>query len=106
KLYGLPDIPEALASTNANGDISGDLVSVGQGTAQDFEGKDIKGKFVLSLAPSGLGGIYSRAVEAGAIGIVGISAIGAGDRAVDYHDAIVWTTVNAQPNTAAWAVSS
>ena len=32
--------------------------------AQDFEGKDVKGKFVLSLAPSGLGGVYARAVAA------------------------------------------
>src|SRR5271170_4125407 len=100
KIYDIHDIPESLASTNANGDISGDLVSVGQGTAQDFEGKDLKGKFVLSLAPSGLGAIYSRAVAAGAIGVVGISAIGAGDRSTDYPDEIVSTTVNAQPNTA------
>ncbi len=105
KIYDIHDIPESLASTNANGDISGDLVSVGQGTAADFEGKDLKGKFVLSLAPSGLAAIYNRAVAAGAIGVVGISAIGAGDRAVDYPTEVVWTTVVAQPNTAAWAVS-
>jgi len=105
KIYDLHDIPESVASTNANGDISGDLISVGQGTAQDFEGKDVKGKFVLSLAPSGLAAVYNRAVAAGAIGALGISAIGAGDRAVDYPDEIVSTTVNAQPNTAAWALS-
>ena len=105
KIYDIHDIPESLASTNANGDISGELVSVGQGTAQDLEGKDLKGKFVLSLAPNGLGGVYTRAVAAGAIGVVGISAIGAGDRSTDYPDEIVWTTVNAQPNTAAWALS-
>ncbi len=105
KIYDIHDIPESLASTNSNGDISGELVNGGQGTALDLEGKDLKGKFVLSLAPSGLGGVYTRAVAAGAIGVVGISAIGAGDRAADYPDEIVWTTVNAQPNTAAWAVS-
>jgi hypothetical protein len=105
KVYDIHDIPEALASTNANGDISGELVNVGQGTAKDFEGKDLKGKFALSLAPNGLSATYNRAVAAGAIGVVGISAIGAGDRATDYPDEIVWTTVNAQPNTAAWAVS-
>ncbi len=105
KIYDIHDIPESLASTNANGDISAELVNVGQGTNQDFEGKDVKGKFVLSLAPNGLGGIYNRAVEFGAIGVVGISAIGAGDRSTDYSSAIVWTTVNAKPNTAAWAVS-
>src|SRR3984885_15304658 len=105
KIYDIHDIPESLASTNANGDISGELVSVGQGTAKEIDSKDVKGKFVLSLAPSGLGAVYNRAVAAGAIGVVGISAIGAGDRATDYPEAIVWTTVNAQPNTAAWAVS-
>jgi hypothetical protein len=105
KVYDLHDIPEAVASANANADITGDLMSVGQGTAQDFEGKDVKGKFVLSLAPGGLAAVYSRAVAAGAIGALGISAIGAGDRAVDYPDQIVSTSVIAQPNTAAWALS-
>ena len=105
KIYDLHDIPESVASTNGNADITGELVSVGQGTAAEFEGKDVKGKFVLSLAPSGLGGVYQRAVAAGALGALGISAIGAGDRAVDYPDQIVSTTVNAQPGTAAWALS-
>lgn len=105
KIYDLNDIPESVASTNANADITGDLVSVGQGTAAEFEGKELKGKFVLSLAPSGLGAVYQRAVAAGAIGALGISAIGAGDRAVDYPDEIVSTTVTAQPGTAAWALS-
>jgi Zn-dependent M28 family amino/carboxypeptidase len=105
KLYDIHDIPESLASTNANGDISGELVNIGQGTAQDLEGKDLKGKFALSLAPSGLSAIYVRAVAAGAIGVVGISAIGAGDRSTDFSTQIVSTNVNAQPNTAAWAVS-
>src|SRR5215831_5204910 len=105
KIYDLNDIPEAVASTNGNADITGDLVSVGQGTPQEFEGKDLKGKFVLSLAPNGLAAIYNRAVAAGAIGIVGISAIGAGDRSTDYPDEIVSTTVTAQPGTAAWALA-
>lgn len=105
KLYDIHDLPEALASANANGDISGELIDVRQGTAQDFEGRDVKGKFVLSLAPSGLAGVYGRAVGAGAIGVLGISAIGPGDRAVDYPTEIVSTGVSAQPGTAAWALS-
>jgi aminopeptidase YwaD len=105
KIFDLHDIPESVAATNANADLTGELVSVGQGTAGDFQGKDVKGKFVLSLAPSGLSGVYNRAVAAGAIGVLGISAIGPGDRAVDYPNEIVSTTVNAQPNTTAWALS-
>src|SRR5215470_11709648 len=68
---------ESLASTNANGDISGELVLITQDQQQDFGGKDVRGKFVLSLAPTGLGQFYNRAVAAGAIGVVGVSAIGA-----------------------------
>src|ERR1700683_4373558 len=64
KIYDIHDIPESLASTNANGDISGELVSVGQGTAQEVGSKDVNGKSVLSLAPNGLGGVYTRAVAA------------------------------------------
>src|SRR5215467_6751511 len=69
KIYDIHDIPESLASTNANGDISGELVSIGQGTARDVDSTDLKGKFALSLAPNGLTAIYNRAVEAGAIGV-------------------------------------
>ena len=62
KLYDIHDIPESLASTNANGDISGELVDVGQGTAREIDSKDVKGKFVLSTAPSGLGAVYNREI--------------------------------------------
>src|SRR5579872_5853476 len=40
KIYDIHDIPESLASTNANGDISGELVNVGQGTPQEIDSKD------------------------------------------------------------------
>src|SRR5215475_2813613 len=102
KLYDVHDIPESLASTNANGDISGELILITPDQQQDFGGKDVRGKFVLSLSPTGLGGLYNRAVSAGAIGVVGVSAISAGDRATDYPNEIVSATINAQPNTAAW----
>jgi hypothetical protein len=105
KLYDIHDIPESLASTNANGDISAELISVGQGTNQDFQGKDVKGKFVLSTAPTGLQAIYNRAVEFGAAGVLGISAIGAGARATEYPDEIVATIVNAKSNAPAWALA-
>src|SRR6185369_14149470 len=34
KIYDVHDIPESVASTNANADITGELIGVGQGTAQ------------------------------------------------------------------------
>ena len=105
KLYDIHDIPESLASSNANGDISGELILISQEQQQDFGGKDVRGKFVLSVAPTGLGQLYNRAVQAGAVGVLGMSAISAGDRSVDYMDAIVSANVNARPDTAAWALS-
>lgn len=105
KIYDIHDIPESLASTNANGELSGELVDVGQGAAEDFQGKNVTGKFVLALAPNGLSAIYNRAVEAGAIGVLGISAIGPGGRVEDYPNEIVSTRVEARPGTVAWALS-
>ena len=102
KLYDVHDIALSLASLNANGDISGDLVDVGAGRPQDFEGKDVKGKF--ALASTGLGAAYAQAVQRGALGAIAVSAIGT-QRTFDFPDQIVSTQVTAQPNTAAWAVS-
>ena len=63
KLFDIHDIALSLASLNSNGDATGELVDVGLGRAQDFEGKDVTGKFVLSprAAP---GGAYTQAVAA------------------------------------------
>jgi len=102
KLFDIHDIALALASLNANGDISGELVDVGAGRPQDFEGKDVTGKFVLSSGATNA--VYAQARQHGAIGVLGVSAIGY-QRAVDYPTQIVSSTVNAQPNTAAWSVT-
>lgn len=102
KLYDVHDVPVALASRNVNGEFTGTLVDVGQGRAQDFEGKDVAGHFVL--ASSGLGGAYRQAVQRGARGVLAVSAIGS-QRAVDYPDQIVETEVTAQAGSVAWAIS-
>jgi hypothetical protein len=111
KLYDIHDVALSLASLNANMDATGELVDVGYGRAADFEGKDLTGKFALmSDVPNGVGGaslrtLYTEAVSRGALGAIGISAIGF-ERANDYPDQIVSTTVPAsKPGTAAWAVS-
>jgi len=101
KLYDIYDIPLSLASLNANGDISGELVDVGNG--QDFSDIDVAGKFVL--ASGNLRGAYTQAVQRGALGALAISAIGA-ERIVDYPDQIVSTSVSvSDPETAAWALT-
>ncbi len=102
KLFDIQDITLALASLNANGDLSGELVDVGAGRAQDFEGKDVKGKFVLASGSTSQA--YNQAIQRGAIGVLGVSAIGF-QRAADFPTQIVSSNVNAQPNTVAWSVT-
>ncbi|MCC7001460.1 MAG: M28 family peptidase [Gemmatimonadaceae bacterium] len=102
KLFDIHDIPLALPALNANGDLSGDLIDVGPGRAQDFEGKDVKGKFVLTSGATGT--VYAAAIQRGALGVLGISAISP-QRAADFPTQIVNSTVNAQPGTVAWSVT-
>jgi hypothetical protein len=102
KLFDIHDIALSLASLNANGDFSGELVDVGLGTAEDFEGKDVAGKFVLSGGSPGA--TYSEAVQRGAIGVLGVRAIGF-QRSQDYPDQIVSSSVSAQEGTVAWSVT-
>jgi aminopeptidase YwaD len=99
KLFDIHDIALSLASLNANGDLSGDLVDVAAGRPQDFEGKDVKGKFVLSSGSTSA--TYAQALQRGAIGVLGISAIGY-QRAIDFPTQIVSSSVQAQPGTVAW----
>lgn len=102
KLFDIHDLALALASLNANGDFSGELVDVGLGRAQDFEGKDVRGKFVLSGGSTSA--TYAQAVQRGAVGVLGISVIGP-QRANDFPRQIVSSNVNAQPNTVAWSIT-
>jgi len=102
KLFDIHDIPLALPALNANGDLSAELVDVGAGRNQDFEGKDVKGKFVVSSGATGA--VYALAMLRGAIGVLGVSAIGY-QRSVDFPNQIVNSTVNVQPNTVAWSVT-
>ncbi len=102
KLFDIHDLALALASLNANGELSGDLVDVGPGRPQDFEGIDVRGKFVLTTGSTS--GVYALATERGALGALGISAIGP-ERATNFPNQIVSQGVNAKPNTVAWHVT-
>lgn len=102
KLFDIHDIPLALVSLNANGDVAADLVDVGPGRPSDFEGKDVKGKFVLTSGATA--SVYQTATQLGAIGVLGVSAIGY-QRSVDFPNQIVSSTVMAQPGTVAWSVT-
>jgi hypothetical protein len=103
KLVDIYDVALSLASLNSNADVTGELIDVGLGRPEDFEGKDVKGKFVVAAASPGA--VYAQGVQRGAVGALGISVIGP-QRASDYPNQIVSTTVNAtQPGTVAWAVT-
>ena len=102
KLFDVHDLALALASLNANGEFSGELVDVGAGRAVDFEGKDVTGKFVLSSGSTSA--TYAQAVQRGAIGVLGISAISP-QRAIDFPTQIVSSTVAAREGTVAWSVT-
>lgn len=102
KLFDIHDIPLALVSLNANGDTSGDLIDVGPGRPADFEGKDVKGKFVLTSGATA--SVYQTATQQGALGVLGVSTIGY-QRTVDFPNQIVSSTVMAQPGTVAWSVT-
>jgi hypothetical protein len=102
KLFDIHDIALSLASLNANGDFSGELVDVGAGRAADFEGKDVKDKFVLSSGTTSQ--VYQQAIQRGAKGVLAISAIGF-QRSVDFPNQIVSSNVNAQPGTVAWSIT-
>ena len=102
KIADVHDVALSLVSLNANGDMSGELIDVGAGRAADFEGKDVKGKFVLSSGSPGA--TYNLAVARGAIGVLGVSAIGF-QRASEFTNQIVSSNATAQPNTVVWAVT-
>jgi aminopeptidase YwaD len=102
KLFDIHDLALSLASLNANSDMSAELVDVGPGRAQDFEGKNVTGKFVLSSGSTNA--TYQQAKTRGAIGVLGISAIGY-QRSVDYPTQIVSSVVNVDPGHVAWHVT-
>ncbi len=81
KLYDIHDVALALGQGTPTGDVSGELIDVGAGRAQDLEGKDLTGKVLLSS--SGLG-VFNQAAQRGAVGIIGYTAL----RPNDFTDQI------------------
>jgi hypothetical protein len=74
KLYDIHDVAVSVASNSANGDVTGELVDVGQGTrAEDYNGKDVTGK--VAIGSGGVAQVYAMASQRGAIGAVGYSTL-------------------------------
>jgi hypothetical protein len=88
RLVGYPEIAMSLITYSNPGDVTAELVWVGSGTRDsDYEGKDVRGKFVLA---TGYGGaVHRRAVlEYGAAAVVCYLA---DDRARDFPDMLQYT---------------
>jgi aminopeptidase YwaD len=101
KLYDIHDVALALGQGTPTGDVSGELIDVGAGRAQDLEGKDLAGKVLLSS--SGLGA-FAQAASKGAVGIIGYASL----RPNEYPDQIPDTRFNPPQGVATptfgWAV--
>jgi hypothetical protein len=75
KLYDFRDVAVAIASGSESGDVTAQLVDVGVGgRAEDYAGKDVKGKIVLGSASSSQ--LQRLAVfERGAVGVLSYNPI-------------------------------
>ncbi len=100
KLYDIHDVAVSVASNSANGDVTGELVDVGQGTrAEDYNGKDVKGK--IAIGSGGVAQVYAQASQRGALGAVGYSTLYP-DRGVDV---IPSSSIMANTQGFGWAIS-
>lgn len=88
RLAGFPEIAMSLITYSNPGDVTAELVWVGAGTRpEDYEGKDVRGKFVLA---TGYGGSVHRlaVLEYGAAAVVCYLD---DDRARDHPDMVQYT---------------
>lgn len=88
RIVGYPEIAMSVMTYSNAGDVTADLVWVGAGTSgKDYEGKDVKGKFVLATG-------YGGAVHRLAVLTYGAKAVVCyldDDRAREYPDMLQYT---------------
>ena len=88
RIVGYPEIAMSVITYSNPGDTTAELVWVGSGTRDaDYDGKDVKGKFVLA---TGYGGAVHRlaVLQHGAVGVVCFLD---DDRAMEYPDMLQYT---------------
>ena len=111
RLVSWEETPTVLASNSRSADVEAELVDVGEGVRpSDYEGKDIKGKFVLASSPQAKGRIevvHRLAVlERGAAGVVSYRSY----YLDDFPDLITWDHIwtlekDGRPSTFGFCVS-
>lgn len=105
KLFDIYDTPVALAGNTPTHDLTADVVDVGNGgRAEDYAGKDIKGKIVLGSAGANVLqrlGVFER----GAVGVLSWNNL----RPDDHVDAMMSSSIGAAPNNGdagfGWSIS-
>ncbi|MFH1941686.1 MAG: M28 family peptidase [bacterium] len=84
------DIVTALAPNSSSGEWTGELIFVGEGASEsDYEGKNIKGNFVLTSASPGR--MYNLAVKK--YGAAGIISYGVINNFFEFPDKITWNSL-------------
>lgn len=91
KLYDIYDTPVALGGNTPTGDVSGELVDIGNGgRPEDYNGKDVKGKVVLGSAS--LNTLQRLAVfERGAVGVLSWNSM----RPIEQPDIVISSSIAA-----------
>jgi aminopeptidase YwaD len=77
KLYDVHDVLVSIGSGSDAGDVTGELVDVGAGRPDDFAGKEVKGRFVLTSGS--LGAAQRLALAQGAVGAISYSSLRSDD---------------------------
>jgi aminopeptidase YwaD len=91
KLYDIFDTPVALGGNTPTGDVSGELIDIGNGgRAEDYAGKDVKGKVVMGSAS--LNALQRFAVfERGAVGVLSWNSM----RPIEQPDIMISSSIAA-----------
>ncbi len=99
RIASLTMVPAALASGSASAEVEAELVYVGAGRPEDYDGKDLAGK--IALGNTSVGSVFSEAVgRRGAVGALGSGSSGVnGDRAGYSLDQIGWASVRPAEGT-------
>ena len=90
------DVPTTLATGSRSGDVEAELGYAGRGdTADDYAGKDVKGKIVLVSGP--VGAAHNLAVrQFGAEGV--LSYFNGTGKPIDRPDQMGWSGINQGPD--------
>jgi aminopeptidase YwaD len=104
KLYDIHELAFSLCPGSQTGEVTADLVDVGiGGRAEDYAGKDVKGKIILGSA--GAGTLVRLGVtERGAVGVLSYNSLRAPD---SYPDQIMSQSISAsgQQSIFGWSIS-